>query len=157
MIRTLAIDGDFSELRDAIVRRSESTPSDAGNHRDGGWKSDRQFASWPLASALMARLWLKVSAELGAVVGFDAWAMVHREGSYHDWHTHGSGWAGVCYLTTGASTVFVVDGSELRITPELGSLVLFPGNVSHRTEPQPGAIPRVTVAFNVALARLSSR
>jgi len=147
-MKVFSVVGDFSLLRDAIIARSEAEPSSHGNHR-GGWKSPNTLARWPIANKLMHELERIVGAELDRGAKLEAWAIVHRSNSSHAWHSHGGTWSGIVYLTPGAATVFRVDGAELRVDPMVGSGILFPSDLPHRTDPQPGATARVTVAFNV--------
>lgn len=83
----------------------------------------------------------------------EAWAVVHRDGSYHKWHRHsGVPWkcVGVLYLTTGtAATVLrAADGEVIRSEPIAGRVITFPPDIEHATEPHHDLAPRVTIAFN---------
>jgi hypothetical protein len=140
----LAVD---PELVKAIIRQSDRFPSHNG-HNVGGWRSAERLTSWEPASAAMAVLRTKLEG-----AAFDAWAVVHRNGSYHDWHRHsGVPWlcSGVLYLTTGGGcTVFRAKERESRVQPIAGHAITFDPMIEHCSEPHYGDDPRVTIAFNV--------
>lgn len=126
-----------------------STRSSPGNNV-GGWRSGNDFIHWPLASSLLAQIGTSIAGRV-----LQAWAVMHRDGSFHNWHTHdGSIRTGVCYLTSGGGrTMFQHDdGTVEAVAPERGLLVVFPASLRHRTEPHTGGHPRITVAFNATRA-----
>lgn len=133
------------ELLAEIVQQSRSTAGERGNNV-GGWRSGRRIEEWPSAKATLAA----ISAIVGGKI--EAWAVVHRDGSFHDWHRHdGVPWkcSGVLYMTSSfAATVVQDDLGELRwSTPVAGDIVTFPSNLLHKTEAS--LAERVSIAFNV--------
>lgn len=130
-----------------ILSDSLVTPSQRGNNV-GGWRSGTRLRAWPSAQATLHALERAVDAPI------EAWAVVHRDGSYHDWHAHsGVPWkcCGVLYLTSAAAcTLFECpcEGELLRSPARAGAWITFPPSLRHRTEPHLDEVPRVTIAFN---------
>eukprot|EP00929_Paragymnodinium_shiwhaense_P079392 TRINITY_DN41323_c0_g1_i2.p1 TRINITY_DN41323_c0_g1~~TRINITY_DN41323_c0_g1_i2.p1 ORF type:complete len:505 (-),score=88.16 TRINITY_DN41323_c0_g1_i2:63-1499(-) len=99
-----------------------------------------------------------------------AWANVNRPGQWNGRHDHG--WPTDSIIASGVYYPAAVDGSRstseaklrlfleeevVEVTPEAGTLVLFPTNLPHETDPVPapeGA--RVSLAFNVRVRWLDS-
>lgn len=145
MIQRLGITSVDPDLLAGILASAAASPSARG-HNIGGWRSANDFVSWPSAVGTISQ----IEAAVGSRI-LQVWAVVHREGSFHDWHTHaGSVRSGICYLTASdAATVLRDAQGERRVVPEIGLMVVFPGNLAHRSEPQHGPDPRVTIAFNL--------
>jgi uncharacterized protein (TIGR02466 family) len=126
---------------------------------------------------------VEASAGAGAVNGrllLSAWATVCRSGAYHAPHCHpDSAWSGVYYVDAGAGSreqrfsgmLEFLDpragaetvsapgdpyGMPLRVAPESGLLVVFPGWLYHWVHPYTGAAPRIAVSFNAALAAVDT-
>jgi len=154
-----------SELVAEILHQARTTSGERG-HNVGGWRSSEQFATWPRAHHTLtqiARLILPSPSQTrtredsrpdATRATLHAWAVVHENGSYHDWHAHtGVDWrcSGVLYLTTGgAATLFRGGAASLRVAPRAGMLLTFPAIVEHATEPHDELEPRVTIAFNAS-------
>lgn len=87
------------------------------------------------------------------------WASIHSDGSFHDAHSHAnSAISGVLYLKTppGSGSLFFEDprgrlppfGHVLRLKPEVGDLVLFPGWLLHGVQPTLSKDMRISLSFN---------
>jgi uncharacterized protein (TIGR02466 family) len=128
---------------------------------------------------------VEASAGAEAVKGpllLSAWATVCRAGAYHAPHCHpDSAWSGVYYVDSGtagsdrtralggvlefldpragAETVSAPGdpyGAPLRVVPEPGLLVVFPGWLYHWVHPYTGEAPRIAVSFNAALRAVAA-
>lgn len=117
-----------------------------------------------------------------------AWANVNRKGHFNRSHDHVgrfSFFSGIYYVDVGeidehgradGRTVFenwvcvATDaaakqgslGSDVRMIPKSGRMVLFPASLMHSVEPYTGERPRITIAFNLchpafAIPRLAAR
>lgn len=106
-----------------------------------------------------------------------AWANVNRRGAYNVAHTHpGHHWAAVYYVRVSdsdadkplsgvlefsdprsAAGLLPVDnfdfGERIRVVPEEGVLVLFPGWLTHFVHPYEGDGERLSIAFNIRLEK----
>ena len=102
-----------------------------------------------------------------------AWANVLYRGGYNFVHDHPRhGWSGVYYVDPGdndsanelAGQIEFVDprnlvaahplpgdpfSSEVRIRPETGMMLMFPGWLKHFVHPYQGSRPRISISFNV--------
>ena len=87
------------------------------------------------------------------------WASIHANSSLHNAHHHvKSSVSGVIYLNTpqNSGSIYFEDprgklppfGNIVRIKPEFGDLVLFPGWLIHGVEPTISAEPRISLSFN---------
>lgn len=87
------------------------------------------------------------------------WASIHGNGSFHDAHHHvGSAISGVLYLKvpSGSGSIFFEDprgrlppfGNVMRVKPEVGDLILFPGWLVHGVHVTTSTIPRLSISFN---------
>jgi uncharacterized protein (TIGR02466 family) len=103
------------------------------------------------------------------------WANVLYDGGYNQPHMHPeSMWSGVYYVDTGEATAGVPNNGviefldprtavdqvkmpglpfsgRMRVEPRAGTLLLFPGWLSHYVNQYRGASPRIAVAFNVRI------
>jgi uncharacterized protein (TIGR02466 family) len=106
--------------------------------------------------------------------GIWAWANVLKPGGYNTVHSHDRyAWAGVYYVATGeadpanafsglfecvdprmARSAVPIPGDPyretIRIRPQPGLMVLFPGWLNHFVHPHTGSGTRIAIAFNVA-------
>ena len=102
-----------------------------------------------------------------------AWANVLETGGYNLVHDHPRhGWSGVYYVVPGnnlsanelAGQIEFIDprnlvdahplpgnpfAGEVRIKPEAGMMLMFPGWLKHYVHPYQGAEPRISISFNV--------
>lgn len=141
----------------------------------GGWHSNGNV--FQQLDADLAPLRLAIEQALKAIAKtagvqrarhfwLDGWINILGEGSYHRPHQHpGAVWSGVYYLAVseGAGVLEILDPRPpavgdratncLRMAPETGRLVMFPGWCSHWVTPTSGA-PRISLAFNVYWDRL---
>jgi hypothetical protein len=87
------------------------------------------------------------------------WASIHANGSFHDAHHHvGSAISGVLYLKapSGSGSIFFEDprgrlppfGNVMRVKPEVGDLILFPGWLVHGVHATTSTSPRISISFN---------
>jgi len=145
--------GVDNELVAEILHQARTTSGERG-HNVGGWRSSEQFATWPRAHHTLTQIARLILPSYATRATLHAWAVVHENGSYHDWHAHtGVDWrcSGVLYLTTGgAATLFRGGAASLRVAPRAGMLLTFPAIVEHATEPHDELEPRVTIAFNAS-------
>lgn len=129
-----------------ILHESVTTPSEPG-HNVGGWRSGTRLRMLPQAPPTLEALRVAIGARQ-----LEAWAVVHRNGSFHDWHVHsGVQWmcTGVYYMTSGGGcTLFERDGKVIKSAPVAGTWITFNSLLMHRTEPHLEAETRVTIAFN---------
>jgi uncharacterized protein (TIGR02466 family) len=119
------------------------------------------------------------AAALDLTVTAEAWANVARAGNYAKPHVHpNSNISGVYYVDAGDSPVeaphsgvlelidprqrpgmFETEGTvpfdAYRIVPKTGLLLLFPAWLYHYVHPYQGTRPRVSVAFNFTIQKLS--
>ncbi len=119
----------------------------------------------------------KTSAKAKNLVHMYAWANANRRGAYNVAHTHpGHQWAGVYYVRVSdsdadkplsgvlefsdprtAAGLLPVDnfdfGERIRVIPEEGMLVLFPGWLTHFVHPYEGDGERLSIAFNIRLEK----
>lgn len=134
-----------------------------------------------LVAWLMTRVSAVIEATAGPVrfrgeLSAVGWASVCRPGDYNAPHTHpGAAWSGVYYVDAGdpdpnrplAGRLELLDprgaagaalapgdpfGDPVRIAPEAGLLVLFPGWLAHWVHPHADTRARVAVSFNVTAA-----
>jgi uncharacterized protein (TIGR02466 family) len=108
----------------------------------------------------------------------EAWANVARAGSYAKPHVHpNSNLSAVYYVAAGDApeaspsgviefldprgrpNMFVTEGTlsldAYRVTPQSGLLLMFPSWLYHYVHPYQGTTPRICVAFNLTLQKLS--
>lgn len=120
------------------------------------------------------------AASLDLTVSAEAWANVARRGHYSKPHVHpNSNLSGVYYVDAGDSPsgdahsgvlefldprhrpgMFETEGTlrfdAYRVTPESGLLVLFPAWLYHYVHPYQGERPRICVAFNITVQKLTT-
>jgi hypothetical protein len=98
-----------------------------------------------------------------------SWFENSMQNGYHGIHNHGPlGYSAVCYLkydeTVHTPTKFYspfnsfITGSVLEYVPENateGSILFFPSNIPHCTEPNTSEIERLVVSFNVAIEKVT--
>ena len=140
------------DLEQVILQRMQTGRSTASLNV-GGWKSTEDFFSWP--DAAVQKLRQRIVAEMGAP-RLVAWAMVNRAGSHHPRHQHRVAvLTGIYYVAVGSEdsitpTVFECeDGSALEVEPHPGRLAIFRGECWHSVPKYMGALPRITIAFDV--------
>ena len=140
------------QLAEVILRRSRVDRS-TKSLNVGGWKSGEDFFTWPDVAVQKLRQWIVTKVGSPRPV---AWAMVNREGSHHPRHQHRVALiTGIYYVAPGSEdaitpTVFeCADGSVLEVEPHPGRLVLMRGETWHAVPVYPGALPRITIAFDV--------
>ena len=119
------------------------------------------------------------AAALDLTVNAEAWANVARAGHYSKPHVHpNSNLSCVYYVDAGDAPaddaqsgviefldprnrpgMFATEGSlsfdAYRVTPQSGLLLMFPAWLYHYVHPYRGTAPRISVAFNVILQKLS--
>ena len=112
-----------------------------------------------------------------AIYRYQGWVNVNPQNAYNGPHDHpGAFWAGAYYVANAAAAddeaggaISFVDsrcapaGQSLvkvplfkgshSLQPAPGTLLLFPGNAKHWVQPNSAETDRVTVAFNVMIAR----
>ncbi|OLP80970.1 Ankyrin-2 [Symbiodinium microadriaticum] len=92
------------------------------------------------------------------------WANINRPGDFNERHDHGSASAslvasGVVYATASSSPLrlFTYEDEVVEISPELGTLVLFPPDMEHEVVPVGnGEVQRISFAFNLRVRWLPS-
>lgn len=150
--RQLEAESFNQELFDEILRRAQLGPSHS-SHNQGGWRSDSDLLAWPLPAVtvlygLVRAAFDEVSGKRDRYKRWRAWALVNRDGSHHNRHTHLGDWTGIYYVTSGSGdTIFEIPGGIERVTPSAGLLVIAPSKVYHSVEPCVASSPRVTIAF----------
>ncbi len=116
----------------------------------------------------------RVQSELTAV----AWANVNRDGSYNVIHNHpGNHWSGVYYVSVGdpdpsvqwngaiefydprgGATAMPVPGFNFgfsnAVTPEPGTMIVFPSWLMHSVHPYRGSGVRISIALNASIANM---
>ncbi len=119
------------------------------------------------------------AAALDMSVTAEAWANVTRNGHYAKPHVHpNTNISGVYYVAVGNSpeadrnsgviefmdprlrpgmfeTAGTLPFDAYRVTPQTGLLLLFPAWLYHYVHPYQGSEPRISVAFNVTIQKLS--
>jgi hypothetical protein len=141
-----------ADLEQIILQRMKIERRSTASLNIGGWKSPETFFSLP--DAAVQELRAVVVAMVGAApIG---WAMVNRHGSSHPRHQHTIARIfGVYYVTAGSEdaitpTVFECAAhGELEVDPHPGRLVIAPGTMWHRVGKYLGALPRITIAFDI--------
>jgi uncharacterized protein (TIGR02466 family) len=120
------------------------------------------------------------AASLDLVVSAEGWANVSHSGNYSKPHVHpNANISGVYYVSTGSEApehpqsgviefidprqrpgMFETEGTlasdGYRIVPRNGLLLLFPAWLYHYVHPYMGSEPRVCVAFNVTIQKLTT-
>jgi uncharacterized protein (TIGR02466 family) len=108
-------------------------------------------------------------------VTVSGWANVSRDGHYNSVHNHvGYTWSGVYYVALGDNDPHMpnngiiefldprvgIDAAQfpgdaawpyVRVTPEAGTMLMFPGWLQHWVHPFRGRGERISIAFNVKL------
>lgn len=156
---------------------------------EGGWRSDGDLLTWPqpevarLGEAFrdavnhMVALTTRTTRFEGEVL-VNAWARVHRAGSYERVHSSpGSHWSGFYVVDPGteaagwpeSGTVEFQDprgplavspgpenpfGRAYTISPPAGTLVIFPGWLQRWMSPYHGERERILVAFDARMRNL---
>ena len=111
----------------------------------------------------------------------NAWANVSRQGAYHSRHSHATAhWSGVYYVEAGApnpewpksGTLEFFDprervecaglpgapfGKSIGLTPERGTLTVFPSWLYHSVNPYYGPAERISISFNATLKRIEAQ
>jgi len=106
----------------------------------------------------------------------EGWANVSRDRAYNRIHKHPEcTWSGVYYVTVGHGTPDIRDngsiefvdprlsidsgplpgqpfGGQLRLVPEPGMMLMFPGWLTHWVHPFQGTGERISLAFNVTVS-----
>lgn len=161
-----------ARMADEITARS-NTPS-YGSKNVGGWKSREDLFLWKEATAIAELRYELVTKHLDGIMNGQrclvGWAMINKNGSYHQRHHHGGKLVGIYYVAagktaaptvfeledpkeqTGRGTVGVVGHSvkcERAIDAVPGRLVVFSPSIWHRVPRVPGEQPRITIAFEV--------
>jgi len=145
-------------LKKAVLARAKKTGG-AAKHNVGGWRSEADLMSWPMAEldlikqalnkaiARLTQLTLgpqgkAVSGEISAV----AWANLCRTGDYIKPHIHPlSTWGAVYYVSAGTAAKGSPDSGVLEfIDPRMGVDILStPGDPfgrSYKVRPAPGLL-----------------
>lgn len=133
-----------------------------GSINVGGWKSSEDFFAWPDEAVQELRETLVEAVGARALVG---WTMVNRSGSRHPRHQHRAAViTGIYYVAAGSAeaitpTVFECPCDsrlsrssaryELEVEPHPGRFVICRGETWHQVPKYPGAMPRITIAFDV--------
>jgi len=173
---------DLNEgLRRIILAREPAEP-EPHRSNVGGWHSANDLLTWDEPEIRRLVEWIQQAVADAAAarsggrplpesrVSVFAWANVLRTGGYNRVHDHDRfTWSGVYYVDAGEGVLgdgmsghleFVDprtgvgdDFSQiLRLRPEPGAMVLFPGWLKHFVHPYRGSRPRISVAFNVLIA-----
>jgi uncharacterized protein (TIGR02466 family) len=131
-----------------------------------------------VAASYAGDAWLSAGIDIArAKVHVESWFHVTRHGGQHGLHKHpNASWSGVYFVRRGTRSADHPRNGWLRlhdprpnismyqdlgnlpmwnsthdIEPEEGKLVVFPSWLYHEVLPYVGDLPRITVAFNVAL------
>jgi Putative 2OG-Fe(II) oxygenase len=161
-----------ARMADEITARS-NTPS-YGSKNVGGWKSREDLFAWKEATAIAELRYELVTKHLDGIMDgtrqLVGWAMINKNGSYHQRHHHGGKIVGIYYVAagetaaptvfeledpkeqTGRGTVGVVGHSvkcERAIDAVPGRLVVFSPSIWHRVPKCNHEDPRITIAFEV--------
>jgi hypothetical protein len=139
------------ELRAIIVNAEARTRQSVGSKNVGGWKSTDTLLTWP--DEAIGELHDTLAAMVGGRI--TGWAMINRDGSYHQRHNHRSILSGVYYVDPGdpailsSPTIFETGGREISVRPVPRRLVIFSSSIFHRVPPYHSTEPRISIAFDV--------
>jgi hypothetical protein len=167
-----------ARMASEITARS-NTPS-YGSKNVGGWKSREDLFAWKEATAIAELRYELVTKHLDGIMDgtrqLVGWAMINKNGSYHQRHHHGGKIVGIYYVAAGetaAPTVFELEDPkehvqrgapgfpgtvgavghsikcERAIEAVPGRLVVFSPSIYHRVPIVHGEDPRITIAFEV--------
>lgn len=140
-----------------ITVRSVSIPEDLAEHireqrrlnprdRQGrGWQSVK-YHSQPFS--WFASVYSSVEEQAGTIDSW--WFNVNETTEYTNWHAHVNHiTVAVLYVTVpGGSIEFRQGEGSWTETPNAGDLLIFPGSLEHRVQPNLSNDIRISVAFN---------
>jgi hypothetical protein len=140
-----------------ITVRSVSIPEDLAEHireqrrlnprdRQGrGWQSVK-YHSQPFS--WFSSVYSSVEEQAGTIDSW--WFNVNETTEYTNWHAHvNHTTVAVLYVTVpGGSIEFRQGEGAWTETPNAGDLLIFPGSLEHRVQPNPSNDIRISVAFN---------
>ncbi|MEK9965933.1 MAG: putative 2OG-Fe(II) oxygenase [Rhodospirillaceae bacterium] len=143
-------------LRETILARAEAEPSTEHSNL-GSWQSTWDMAEWGGEAAAYLLSFVRHMADTLTVDRHgkpapqdwrsNAWANVNRSGHGNEFHTHpGCVWSAVYYVDDGGA----VFGASESISPQPGSVLMFPSWVSHAVRPYAGDGTRISVAINLS-------
>lgn len=176
------------QLKALILERAEREESFQLSSRKA-WQSSRDLYNWEHPAIkelnkLMHKLFVRATAQYLGVgsrqisleVGQEAWANVHRQGSYHAPHIHGGyTWSGVYYVcaelgdneasedgivefmdprTHAAFVGLEVGKKKVRLKPNTGMAIVFPSWLEHWVHPYCHSNPRISVGYNINVIRV---
>ncbi len=99
----------------------------------------------------------QVQQALGSLTIDQWWFNCGGPGDENRWHSHSPyKWAGVLYIqisNMAGAIEFKKNGSFQVFNPEIGDLLLFPGNLAHRVRKNLSTEHRISAAFNLAPRR----
>lgn len=161
------------DLADVILNREKMETSKPRSKR-GGWQSAPDANSWPeppfkalcnLAAEATTNVLTQAfpnAAPIKVEVA-ECWANVNYSGAWNVPHTHGTPWAANYYVRTQSNgkhlgAIWFINPvsvpknfwqrQQIRIEPEEGEIIIFPGALMHYVEPNLSEDRRIGVAFN---------
>lgn len=141
----------------------------------GGWHSQPDLLEWPEPEIGVLKRWMREAVgplldARDAALSAQAWAVVHRRGSWSASHVHPyNHWSGVYYVRIGPGEgghVVFTDprpaaaalpipghrfGADHPVRPRAGLLLVFPSWLAHSVTPYHGRGPRISIAFNLTV------
>jgi uncharacterized protein (TIGR02466 family) len=161
------------DLIDVILNR-EKTEISRPRSRRGGWQSASDANLWPqppfkklcdlavgAASSVLTQTYPN-AAPIKVEIA-ESWANVNYSGAWHVPHNHPTPWAANYYVKTQSEgkhlgAIWFINPvhvskniwqrQQIRIEPEEGEIIIFPGAFMHYVEPNLSEERRIGVAFN---------
>ena len=130
-------------LRDQLLDFRRADPEIRGG---GAWQNlpDKTIPAWlePLAKQVFDRV--------GNYEFVDWWVNIADRNRITRWHDHPRyDLVAVAYVAVpGGSIEFQESGGFFRLEPKSGDLLVFSGTLVHQVCANPGAEPRISIAFN---------
>jgi len=169
------------DLVDVILNREKSEISRPRSKR-GGWQSAPDANIWPeppfkklcelaveATTSLLTQTYPNAAPIKVALA--ECWANVNYSGAWNVPHNHGTPWAANYYVKTRSEgkhlgAIWFINPvpvskniwqrQQIRIEPEEGEIIIFPGAFMHYVEPNLSEERRIGVAFNFAVNTASS-
>lgn len=96
----------------------------------------------------------KLREHSGHFDGYDIWANFTYKNDDNPSHTHSADYSGVLYVDND-KTPTIFDEHDIGYTGENNTMIVFPGNMSHKVDSKQSDGERITVAFNILRHTLS--
>ena len=128
-----------------VYRLRSIEPESRRKSTRGGWSSTSSTSTidqFPLVKNLLSSY---------KIHGF--WFNINPPGSYNDWHCHrGFATSGVVYIKTCPNSGEIIfkndDETLLSVTPHVGTMLTFPGDLLHRVTQNLSDEDRICLVFN---------